>query len=540
VVAVGVLPLRGLLHYQGPPMEEGFMLVFGEQVLHGARANQDFLHLYGPGSLWVLAAVYRVFGVTLTVERMVGLAQIAGIVSAVYVLGRSWGRRIAVLCALTSLLLILPPVGLTAMAWNGAIALGAWAVVVADRARRHEDARRARRLHVVAGLLAGLALLYRPDLVLALALATVALLLPDRGRTAEGGTSIAARARWLAAGTAIGVAPYVVHVAMVGVGRAFTGMVVDPIVHLRGGRSLPVPPSWDRLDGFLQRAGGLRAIHWPLPALAVPHQIFLWFFTLLVVALGGLGLAVARVRRAPDDRRARTLVVASAFAAGLLTQALQRPDTAHLAWVSCIAIALLPAYVAELWRARDERGTNRAWLPAAGCVALFVLVIAPQFTARGYLDLSEQTFGHNVFGVAITRGDRTFYYGDAAPAHAAQRLVDDLGAQLQPGQRLFVGPFDLRQTPYSDAFFYYLFPELHPSTYFIEMDPGIANAKGSRLTSDVASSDWLILSNVWSGWDEPNDSRVVGPSAPNDEVARSFCLVHDYDNLFRLYHRCGP
>ena len=31
-----LLPLRGLLRAQGPPMEEGFMLVFPELVLHGA------------------------------------------------------------------------------------------------------------------------------------------------------------------------------------------------------------------------------------------------------------------------------------------------------------------------------------------------------------------------------------------------------------------------------------------------------------------------------------------------------------------------
>lgn len=36
------------------------MLAFPEQLLHGHVPHVDFLHLYGPGSLWVLAAVYRV------------------------------------------------------------------------------------------------------------------------------------------------------------------------------------------------------------------------------------------------------------------------------------------------------------------------------------------------------------------------------------------------------------------------------------------------------------------------------------------------
>ncbi|MEZ5204048.1 MAG: hypothetical protein R2701_06620 [Acidimicrobiales bacterium] len=84
VVAVGivalamVLPLRALLRYQGPPMEEGFMLVFPERVLDGDVPHKDFLHLYGPGSLWALAAWYRIVGVSIAAERLFGLAQLAG------------------------------------------------------------------------------------------------------------------------------------------------------------------------------------------------------------------------------------------------------------------------------------------------------------------------------------------------------------------------------------------------------------------------------------------------------------------------------
>ena len=47
----------------------------------------------------------------------------------------------------------------------------------------------------------------------------------------------------------------------------------------------------------------------------------------------------------------------------------------------------------------------------------------------------------------------------------------------KPGQRLFVGPVDLRKTPYSDAYLYYMLPDLVPATYYIEMDPGVANAE---------------------------------------------------------------
>ena len=50
---------RGLLRSQGPPMEEGFMLVFPERLLAGDFPNRDFLHLYGPGSVWILAGLLQ-------------------------------------------------------------------------------------------------------------------------------------------------------------------------------------------------------------------------------------------------------------------------------------------------------------------------------------------------------------------------------------------------------------------------------------------------------------------------------------------------
>ena len=114
VALVFAIPLRGLLRAPGPPMEEGFMLVFPEQVLKGAIANRDFLHLYGPGSLWALAGVFKVFGVSLWSERLFGLGQQLAIVFGIYALTRRWGRTLAVGSAVTSALIIIP-FGLTAL-----------------------------------------------------------------------------------------------------------------------------------------------------------------------------------------------------------------------------------------------------------------------------------------------------------------------------------------------------------------------------------------------------------------------------------------
>ena len=53
------LPLRGLYHTTGGTMEEAFMMVFPERMLKGDLPNRDFLHLYGPGALQVLAGLVQ-------------------------------------------------------------------------------------------------------------------------------------------------------------------------------------------------------------------------------------------------------------------------------------------------------------------------------------------------------------------------------------------------------------------------------------------------------------------------------------------------
>ncbi len=143
------------------------MLVFPRLVQQGKIPNVDFLHLYGPGSLDVLALWYWVFGYTLEAQRTFGLLQHLGIIFAIYALTRAWGRVSAVGAACSTALLILTPIGLSALAWHGAVALALWAIVFAIRATQTGRTSN----WVVAGLLAGLALTFRPDIVLAVGFA---------------------------------------------------------------------------------------------------------------------------------------------------------------------------------------------------------------------------------------------------------------------------------------------------------------------------------------------------------------------------------
>ncbi len=531
VIAVAfALPLRGLLRSQGPPMEEGFMLVFPERLLAGDFPNRDFLHLYGPGSVWILAGLYKLLGVSLTVERLFALLQQVGVVAGVYLLARHWGRTIALSCALISLVIIVPPIGLTALAWVGAVALGLLGLAAALQSRRATGAR-SRHFALGAGVLFGIALLFRLDLVLAIALASLVVLWKADRTT---------RMR-MAGGFALGLSPYLVHLATAGIGNTVKGMILDPVIYLRGGRRLPVPPPWDHLDGFLQRAGNLQQLNWPIPSLNTSQQLFVWFFFLLGTVSFLVFVAVRVLRADRSSFSGLVLLAVSLFSVGLLPQAMQRVDSAHFAWVSCVPVAFLPVAVFEVLRRRGPAWSiRRRALVSGGGVAVALVLLLPYFTARTYTDYTFQSFGHHRIAYKIEHGGRTFYYGRPDVARAANELLPEVERITRPGDRLFVGPTDLRKTPYSDAYLYYMLPDLDPATYFIEMDPGVANRKGSRLADDLRSADVAILSSVWNDWDEPNDARKVGPNEPNRVLRNQFCLVDTFgeDGLYELYRRC--
>ena len=526
------LPLRGVFRAPGPPMEEGFMLVFPERLLEGDIPNRDYLHLYGPGSIWTIAGFFKVFGVSLWTERVVGLLQLVGLISAMTYIGARWGRYIAALSGAITALIIIPPIGVTALAWVGGIAFALWSVGVATRAL--DPGRRRERGLLVAGLLAGGALLFRPDLVICLGLSLGAFFvwaLDGRGR------------RKLATGAVIGVSPYLVHLVLAGPGNAIRGMVLEPVFELRAGRRLPFPPPHDDYTSFLNRAFAFRRFPWPLPAPEQPMQIFL-FFCALFAATALLVVIAVWAKRAGSEHGWR-MIALSLFALGLLPQAVQRADTAHLSWVSCIAFGLLPMFLAEVARLRGARALVAHTVVLA---PLVVMLLFPHFTYRWYADYVGQSFGYDRHFYSVDHRGRSFYYGRHDVTEAAEAMFADIERLTEPGDRLIVGPGDLAVTPYSESYLYFMLPQLEPGTHFIEMDPGVANAEDSGLADEVRAADVIILSTMYDNWHEPNTSMDPGSDEPNQVLDELFCLVDSYgDNsaaagpgepIFELYIRC--
>jgi hypothetical protein len=265
-----------------------------------------------------------------------------------------------------------------------------------------------------------------------------------------------------------------------------------------------------------------------------------WFWLSIAVTAGLVAVVwfTRRGRVLGATPNALALRAGALFGAGLVGQILQRPDSAHLAWVTCVTFPIAVAILAE--QARRWRPTWRpamTFATAAAPVVVFLCIATPFFAVRSYVDVTTTGLRGQPFGSVVQRGGRTFYLADPTAAHDAQLIVDSLGRHSHSGQSVVEGPINLSKTVYSEAFFYYMFPELRAGTRYIEMDPGLTNTRHSGFAGEVARADWLILTKRWSNWSEPNTSRDAGDPRPNRAVAQHFCTVTDNAD-YRLMKRC--
>jgi hypothetical protein len=480
-----VLVLLPGLGRTGFPMDEGQLVAYPELVQRGAIPNLDFESSYGPANLWVLGLAFRVLGGGVGAERLVGLGYRWLIVAGVYALAatlsgggrdRPSRRGVASVAAVTTAA-FLAASGPYAFAWFGGIAAALWSIQACHRGLTYAAWPALAR----AGALAGIAVSFRLDLAPAVALSALPFITaaPGRGRVAYG------------AGLALGLLPLAAHVARIGVERAWHGLFVETVLLAGPGRRLPIPP-YLFPDAFFVVAG--------------------------VAAVAALVWLAARAAAAgPLDPSVRAWLALAALSLGVLPQLLQRADSWHAIDAACVALPLCPVAALRAGRAR-----YLGLAAAAAAVGLVSIGVGLADAASGARWLEH--------------AGRRFPLEPRLAAHL-QPVLREVDRRAAAGDTLFVGPRDLRRTNYGDTFVYFLLPRLRPASYFTEMNPGVANAPGSPLARDLERADFLILTDRFDRWDEPNASALSGPAAPLRVVRDRFCrrLV---SGTFELYERC--
>lgn len=146
--------------------DEGILLTGTMRTMAGQVLYRDFYYIYGPLQLYLFAALFKVFGMSVLVERLADCFSCACTVVSLYVLARTCCRRWIAMAAALLCMVWMVGLMLNQSLMNPALcALILWATWLVIPSR--EPASQRRRA-LLAGLLAGLASLFRYDMGLGL------------------------------------------------------------------------------------------------------------------------------------------------------------------------------------------------------------------------------------------------------------------------------------------------------------------------------------------------------------------------------------
>jgi hypothetical protein len=433
------------------PHDEGLMLQAGTRIAHGQWPYRDFWTNYPPGQALVLAGLDKLFGVSLLSWRILRV-----IVDAICAL---LAFRLALRSGASRPWALLAWLGVAgAMAWPTgpgpnppALLLAFTALVLAPRRP------------TVAGVVAGVAILFRLEIGAAAALGVLIVAPPDR-------RARAAIAAVLTAAAAL--APFFITDP--------GAMVHDTIgfLGIQGLQRLPLPLGY----------------HGPLR----PNKMLEFYFPLILLAAAAVcaeALTVAsRAEGRSDDRTALGLVPLALVGVAYL---LGRPDEFHLLPLSAVLAVLLAGVGATA-----RHGALRA-----------VLGIALALIAVAGLERRAGQALHPPAAAAVPGPAGAGVHTSPVDARSLRQLRAAVDRLTGPGQPIFVANPRFDRVRVGDPLLYIILGHPNPTRYDV-MQPGLVTT--ARVQREIIASLRRSHTRLVVRWLDPTAS-----ARENDGAGRS-------------------
>ncbi len=427
--------------------DEGIYLDAAERILHGQKPYVDFFGYMSPGSFWMQALAFRLFGITLAAGRVLVLLYIALECALIYWLVERYASRAA---AIVTALFFLAfqtadPSMLTAQhRWDsGAFALASIVICVVAQSESR------RRWLAASGVLIAAAALATPSIAL-VAVVTLAWLAWPAGRV---------RAAWYL----LGLAP--AGAALIGV--LWSNQMLVPLAqqifwlsrNYAANNAMPYGAIIGGYGALFEGAGALELLVRSCVVFCVALPAIL-----PVVALVAGG--IFWVRRKSDSQQLRSVIPYLLLCVvAMAASTYPRSDIAHLAWVSALPYAVTGILVSHLLSARA-----RAWLTISTAVWAAVFAAQGQLSGR-FVPLPTPV-------------------GEVRASAAEALLVAELLSRIQPGQSLFVYPYK--------PLFYFLTQTKNPTRYSY-LEAGMMTSEDAGLAlSELESQppEWVLYMDL--------------------------------------------
>ena len=517
------------------PYDEGLMLTAVMRIMAGQVPHRDFYAIYGPANFYVPAALFKMFGQNLLVNRLLGFFVEALTTAVTYAIASRYCRRsISIAAAIVTILWF--------EGWNSysfypvfpvaLLSIVSTALLVPSFARRL-----AKKRLFAAGALAGLSTLFRYDMgagLLAVHICFLAIASYSQPSGPSKKITIFFSDIWpYLLGFSILTLPLAIYFLSV---SAFYPMLRDVVIlqyhNYYRGRNTPFP-------GLHLKYLDDLAVYLPIVT------VVLSLFALRTAALAGDRDNSGDLHPESEERERKGLVIAfSLLAFAMFFKSYVRIGALPM-FTSLLPCLLMTAVLFEY----------REKLPNFARITTNLLAACFLFTAAlsSAKSIRRVIIQGNIPGrIARVLSSRVRPAGDFEASWCAQsnpmtkgfcfwsdegrlRTIEFIDSHTQPSQRLFVGVTRHDKIFANDNIIYFTSQRL-PATKWSHFDPDLQNSYPIQLEMvhelDETSPPYIVLDSEFDSIHEANDSsKSTGVTLLDDYIHSRYRYAQAFDEM---------
>ncbi len=503
--------------------DEGLRLMSAQSALAGFVPYRDFWTIYAPGDLYLLAALFKIFGSFVIVLTTLAVCIQLLIVACVFLITRRiTSQKYAVLSSLLLIAIFVrvePSVDNLFIPQLLALVACIWLI--------HYFSNDSKRNVAILGLITGFSVIFKQDMGAYLFLALSAIL-AIRVYTQP---SLAVNLRRTLAqifrvwsiylfGTLLVVAPVLLLlVYFVPLSDLIDQLITYPTSIYPEYRALPPPALFSFVAGNLSSKINWTLFYFPLAVFAI---------TLLVLAI-----RIARKKEIGNQE----LVPLFLLMLGLLTyiSVRIRPDSEHLipvlvpavilfSWLLFSLAAILKGALETRKKINFKTASNLTYVIAVPLITALLLA-----SAIHPLPYDRNAPPPNAVPLDVDRA--LGVYLSAAEAYNLSHAIEFIQSHVPQNGTIYVGNTQHQRIATNNAMFYFL-ADRQPATKYIDLEPGVATTAvvQNQIINDINTHDtkYVVL---WRGGTstEPNQSQYPsGVKNLDNFIATNFVPVAHY------------